>query len=276
MFVILRVGAAPEGFFKKAKISKAVNAACLQSVSTENGLPFYMLDIPEGISITAWETVEKKCGRYASRIVAPRNLTLPDCGKIRRFVPTSMHSLLTFNTALKIIGKAKIPPETVSITLTDINARHAQVLNRLLPYASTVRVVTAHPERYASACEKAFDEYGASVILRSSYEASAKPDIVICCDGRLSPAAENAAVFCFKSKTFGKLHFRGSGADLNAAHKEIIPENIDPVDFSGAVTELCGSAEYKSSLFKSITVSCTECKNKLPEECLKCFSQGRL
>ncbi len=276
MFVVLRVKPAPEGIFRKRRIKKAINSACLQSVSTENGLPFYLLDIPDGIAPSVWDTVEKKCGRYASRIVAPRTLALPDCGKIRRFTPPAMHSLLTFNTAAEAIRKACIPPENISITLTDINARHSSGLNALLPLSSTLRVITAHPERYASACEKAFSEYGASIILRSDYEQGVKPDIVICCDGRLSPKAENAAVFCHKNKSCGKLHFKGCGIELNPHHGDIIPENIDSIDFAGALTELCGSSEYKQSRFSLLESSCNKCKNARPEDCLLCFVQGKM
>lgn len=276
MFVVLRVKPAPKGMFAKRKIRKSLNSACLQSVSTENGLPFYLLDIPDGIAPSLWAAVEKKCGRYASRIVAPRTLALPDCGKIRRFTPSAMHSLLTLNTAAAIIKKADLPPEKISITLTDINARHSSGLNTLLPLASTLRIITAHPERYASACEKAFGEYGASVILRSDYESGAKPDIVICCDGRLSPKAENAAVFCHKNKSCGKLHIKGGGIELHPHHRDIIPESIDSVDFAGALAELCGCTEYRHSRFAKIDISCKKCKNPDAAKCLRCFASGKL
>ena len=275
MFVVLRINPMPNGLFVNRKLKKIIENAHLQSVSTENGLPFYLLDIPEKIAPSAWNAVEKKCNRYASRIVAPRTLMLPDCEKIRRFTPSAMHSLLTFNTAAETIKKASVAPEKISITLTDANARHSSCLNALLPLASTLRVITTHPERYAVACEKAFNEHGASVILRSDYEPSAKPDIVICCDGRLSPKAENAAVFCHKNKTCGKLHFKGSGIVLNPHHSEIIPESIDGVDFAGAITELCGSSEYRQSRFSRLESSCSKCKNTRPEDCLLCFSQGK-
>lgn len=276
MFVVLRINSPPKGAFVKRKIRKAVNSAVLESVSTESGLPFRILDIPDGISPSDWENVEKKCGIYASRIVAPRNLTLPDCGKIRRFSPSSMHSLLTLNTAIKTIEKAKIPPENICITLTDFNARHASSLDALLPLASTLRIITAHPERYAHACEKAFVEQGASIILRSDYEPLSKPDIVICCDGRLSPKAENSAVFCHKNKTCGKLHLKGSGITLHTHHQNIIPESIDSIDFAGAITELCGSYEYKKSCFSLLESSCFKCENARPEDCLTCFVQGKM
>lgn len=271
MFVILRVNPPPKGIFAKSKTKKAVNEACIQTVGTENGLPFYMLDIPEGISRSMWETVEKKCGRYASRIVAPRSIPLPDTGKLKRYLPCSMNSSLTFNTAVDALKNADIPPDSISITISDYGARQASELCRILPFASLIRVITAYPERYALPCEKAFREFGASVVIRSCYDPSTKPDVIICCDGRLSPHAEKAAVFSHKSKTFGSLHFKGAGTLLSSFHSEVIPESIDTVDFTGAVTELCGGSEYKNSIFREIDVSCKKCENRTPAKCLNCY-----
>ena len=275
MFVVLRVNSPPKGIFAKSKMKKAVTEARIRTVSTENGLPFYMLDVPEGMSRSMWETAAKKCGRYASRIVAPRSIPLPDVGKLQRFLPCSMTSVLTFNTAVHTLKNADIPPDSISITVSDYGARQASELCRILPFASRIRVITAYPERYALPCEKAFNDYGASVVIRSCYEPSSKPDIIICCDGRLSPHGSEAAVFSHKSKAFGKLHFKGSGTELREAHRAIIPENIDPVDFTGAVTELCGSSEYKKSLFREIDISCKRCENRTPAQCLECFAAGK-
>lgn len=276
MFVVLRVNAPKKGVFAKSKIKKAVSDARVRTVSTENGLPFYMLDVPDGMTLSMWETVEKKCDRYASRIVAPRSTVLPDIGKIHRFVPAAMPSLLTFNTAINTLKYADIPPDSISITVSDFSARQASDLNRILPFASIIRVITAYPERYAYACEKAFIDFGASVVIRPCYEPSQKPDVVICCDGRTSPCAENAAIFSHKNKTFGKLHFKGNGTELSSFHRTVIPESIDYVDFAGAVTELCGSNEYKNSCFSRIDISCEKCKNPNPSACLGCFASEKL
>lgn len=276
MFVVLRVNSPPKGIFAKSKMKKAVTDSHIQTVSTENGLPFYMLDVPEGMTRSMWETVGEKCGRYASRIVAPRSIPLPDAGKLQRFLPCAMTSVLTFNTAVDTLKNADIPPDSISITVSDYGARQASELCRILPFASLIRVITAYPERYAAHCEKAFRDFGASVVIRSCYEPSSKPDIIICCDGRLSPCAEKAAVFSHKNKTLGKLHFKGIGTELSDSHCAVIPESIDSVDFAGAVTELCGGSEYKSSCFSRTDISCKKCENQNPSACLECFAHGKL
>ncbi len=276
MFVVLRTSEAPKGFFKKIKYNRNLDLTQPETVRTQRGLPFFTLDIPESPNDAQWLKISEKCGRYASRIVAHRGISLPDYGGLKRFVPSYTTSLLNFNTALDIIKNADADPYEISITVTDRNAVHHSRIHKLLPFASSVRVATSYPERYASACKNALDEYGASVILRPSYEESEKRDIVICCDGGISPHMKSAAVFAYKHCTEGKLRFSGSGVSLAESHCEIIPDDIETTDFAGAVTELCGSGEYKNSVFSSLVSSCNICDNPTPQTCLNCLVDGRL
>lgn len=276
MFVVLRKIESPKGFFKKIKHNKILENSKPVTVATERGLPFFTLDISDIASDIQWEKIALKCGRYASRIVAPRSLSLPDYGGLKRFFPSYTPSLLNFNTALEVIKNADADPYDISITVTDRNAVHPSRIHKLLPFASSVRLITSYPEKYVSACKKALDEYGASIILRSSYEPSEKRDIVICCDGGISPFMSSAAVFGYKQCVMGKLSFSGNGVTLAENHREIIPDDIDSTDFAGAVTELCGSGEYKNSVFSSLVSSCNICDNPAPKMCLACFAQGRL
>lgn len=276
MFVILRANKAPKGFFKAKKHRKALAKAHAQSVATEKGLPFFILDIPPCPSEAEWERIAEKCGRYASRAVAPRSLSLPDFGRLKRFVPSFMPSVLVFNTALEAVREAAAEPCGICITLTDRNALHPSRIHKLLLLSSTVRVITAQPEKYASACKNALDEYGASLVIRPSYEPTAKPDIVICSDGGISPLMHSAAVFAGRHSPTGKIHFCGSGVKLTGSHSEIVPPDIDPVDFAGAVTELCGSSEYKNAVFSDVVSSCNICDEPSPSKCLKCYAEGRL
>lgn len=275
MFVVLRTVKPVKGIFKRRKQRKTINKSEASVCHTERGLPFFILDVLEGNQSSDWEKIAEKCGRYSSRIIAPRNYILPEQGKLKRFVPITMCSVLLFNTAEEIIRKARLSPENISVTVTDRNAVIQSAVNRLLPLASSVRIITSKPERYARACADAFDEYGASLIIRSSYEPTLKPDIVICCDGILSPAMQNAVIFTCKSKVCGKIRFLCSKIELSENHKSIIPDEIDGVDFAGALTELCGSTEYRCSSFSDLKINCSGCENTLPEECLRCSISGK-
>ena len=271
MFIILRTLKPANGYFNRKRQKKLLKNTQPISYSTENGLPFFILDILEernGISSTE---LEEKCGRYVSRIVAPRTLHLPDNGRIKRFIPGNSNGFFIFNTALEAIKNARLRPEELCITLIDRNACMNAEIHRILPFASSIRAITSHPEKYALQCHKIYDECGASVMVRPVYLPVAKKEIVICCDGATNEAMQRSAVFSFKRGVYGKLRLFCSDIELSEKHKEIIPESIDSADFAAAVTELCGSTEYKKSCFSHIESCCSDCTEKSPSECLNCY-----
>ncbi len=274
VFVVFRTNDIPKGFIKSKKTKKLLANAHTISVPTEKGFPFFILDIPSSPSNSQWEEIARKCGRYVSRIVAPRSLSIPEYGGMKRFLPLFMPSLLVFNTALETIKKSAPDPYKISITLTDRNAFHPSRVHKLLPFSSSVRIITAHPEKYALTCKKALDEYGASLILRSSYEVSGKTDIVICSDGGISPQMHSAIIFSHRPVTAGIMNFCGSGIALSEKHSSLIPADTDPIDFAGAVTELCSDGEYKNAVFSDVLRACNICDNPTTDKCLECCIGG--
>ena len=271
MFVVLNAVKAEKNFLKRRRQKKVILENGLHTVRSENSLPFYVLDMLESKRGIDWKTVSSECGRYASRVIAPKRFILPDESGLKRFVPVSMNSLLVFNTAKEIINQADLPTDSFSITLTDRNAVHPSRIPELLPLASQIRVITAFPERYASVCAKVYDEYGASLIIRSSYEQAAKPDAVICTDGAVTSSMKKAAVFACRRKSGGKLLFSGSNISLLPEHSAILPEDIDNIDFAGALTELCGFSGYRCSVFSEIETNCQNCNEQSPRKCFECF-----
>ncbi len=270
MFVILRLVDAEKNYFKaKKQIKKSVRSPAV--IRRENGaLPFCTVDIIRGKRGIIWDGVEEKCGRLASRVVAPKSIPLPDSGNLKRYIPSSIYASLVFNTAKSIISDSKADPDSFCITVTDRYALSASRVCELLPMCSCVRVITSRPEKYAPCLENALNSFGATIIVRSSYEPTQKPDIVISCDGVISAAMSNAAVFTSKKRTCGKLRFCGSGIDLTPEHAEFLPADIDPIDFAGALTELCGSSNYSGSCFSALGISCGKCADPIATNCLLC------
>ena len=270
MFVVLRPVAPEKGYFKRRKQIKSVMRSPAVICRNEGSLPFCVVDIASDKRGIIWSGVEEKCGRYASRIVAPRSISLPDGGNFKRFVPSSMAANLVFNTAVAVISGAAPEPDSFVVTVTDRCGLSASRICELLPLCSAVRIVTSKPERYASACEKALTEFGATLVLRSAYEPTQKPDIVISCDGAICAAMSDAAVFTHKKRTCGKIRFCGNGITLTPEHSDFLPEGIDPLDFAGAVTELCGCSDYSSACFSEISLSCQKCAEPSAASCLLC------
>ncbi len=272
MFIVLRVIKPANGFRKKLRQKKLISQSEPVPHSTENGLPFFTLDVLEEKNGINWSDVENKCGRYVSRIIAPRCVPLPDNGKLKRYVSGTFNGLLIFNTAAETIKNANLCPDDFAITVIDRNASLCGEISRLLPLTSCIRVITARPERYTECCQDIYDEYGASVIIRSAYEPCTKADIIICSDGTTTPAMEDSAVFSYKHTTYGRLRFFGNSLRLHEHHRAILPDSIDSTDFVSAVSELCGSTEYKATIFSNLEISCDSCSNISPSKCLRCYT----
>ena len=274
MFVVLGVTEQEKGFFKRRKQLKNYYRTPAVICKNPGGLPFFRVDVIGGKKGIIWNGFQEKCGRYSSRIIAPRSIPLPDASGVKRYSPSSMLPDFIFNTAKNTVARASASPDSFSLTVTDRCALFPSRICELLPLCSTVRIITLRPEKYASVCEKALTESGATLILRSSYEPTQKPDIVICCDGAANAAMSDSAVFAFRKKTCGKIRFIGSGINLTDAHRAFLPEGIDPLDFACALTELCGSREYSSSCFADIEISCRKCTSPSPEKCILCHIRG--
>ncbi len=271
VFIVLKTVKPEKGIIKRRNQLKSMKNSMPSVCKTDMGLPFYILETADGKKGIDWNTVSRKCGRYASRIVASHSVSLPDNSGLKRFIPISMNAILVFNTALKIIGSSDLPADRFAVTVTDRNAVTPSRLRELLPFSSAVKIITSHPEKFAAAAMEAYESHGASLMIRSRYEPSDKPEVIVCCDGAIMSSMDGAAIFTSKKTTVGKLRFVGKRVELSDYHKSIIPDDIETVDFAGALTELCGSGEYRQSSFAELETSCDECEDRSPEKCLGCF-----
>ena len=254
MFIILDIIKPPEKLRKRRRVIKEINSSSPEMHRTSGGLPFYTARICEEKGAVNWDAVNRKCSRYASRIIVPRTVYIPDSSALRRFVPKAFGSTLVFNTAINLLKSAAISPQSLALTLCDRNGILSGRLHELLEYSSVIKVITLHPERYAAACCKAYEEYGASVILRSSYEQAAKPELIIAADGCFSPLMHKSAVVAGKSFSAGALKIVYSDIDLNEEHATVLPNGIQAYDFAGALTELCFCRDYINSSFSQAEI----------------------
>lgn len=271
MFIVLRHNEVEKGYFKKKKQLKKIRNADVQTIKTDNGLPFYTVEIPVLGGNALWDGIEEKCGKYASRIVASRGIMLPDSSRIKRYIPTVLPSEIIFNTALSVLEGANCKPDSFVLTLTDRNGILSRRVCELLPFCSAVRVITCAPEKYAQPAAKALTDYGATLILRQSHSPVSKREIVVCCDGAITSSMSDCAVFSHKKYGGGKLMLCGSEIKLNEKHRSIIPDYINPIDFAGALTELCGCNGYSRSVFTDTAINGTACKAEHLSECIAAF-----
>ncbi len=274
MFVLLQSVSAEKGFFRRKRTAKKINSSPLETHRTKGGLPFYIARVCYGKHGINWSAVSKKCGRRACKIVAPRNIDIPDSSGFVRYIPKKFGSLLLFNSAVNLLKEAKAEPQKMCITVCDRCGIMADRLNELPPYASLIRIITASPERYAAACYRAYDEFGAVPVIRSTYEPTDKKELIIACDGHFSPLMKSSAIVTGRNISTGKLRIKYSGIALKEDHSALLPENTEAVDFAGALTELCVCSDYIKSSYESAEIRGTDILHSSPAEAFREYVQG--
>lgn len=254
VFVILKPVDAPGGYFASRKLKKSVDEKPAEFIRTADGMPFAVLEIFNGKNGIEWKKVIEKCGRYTSRVIVPKGISLPENQRISPFIPSRFLYNLCLNTALEILDTVKLSPDSFVLTLCDREAKFTQELCRLVPLCSSIKVITEKIEKYIPVCTDILEKTGASVILRTSFEKSSKRDAVIFCGGEKNEFVSADIVFAPDKTVRGKTTVIGSGVVLLEEHKSITGNGIDPVLFAGALTELCGSRTYENSVCERIDI----------------------
>lgn len=254
MFIILKPVDAPKGFRISKKLKKTINKNPAKYIKTSDGMPFAVLEIFRENNEIEWEKVAAKCGRYTSRVIAPNDLFLPENQRISPFIPSYFPSELCLNTALEILDTVKLPPDSFTLSLCDYDCRFIDKLRLLIPFCSSIKVITGRIEKYIPICTEILEKTGASVMLRSSFEKSGKRDAIIFCSGPKSELISADIVFSCDKSVRGKTTVIGSDVVLLEEHKEVIGKDIDSVTFASALAELCSSHMYENSVCERIDI----------------------
>lgn len=260
MFILFRHNYIDGNCFKRKKQLKNISKSEIRTVRTDGSLPFYITEIPIVRGSVLWKGIDGKCGKLASRVVASREISIPDGLPIKRYASTLLMPEIIFNTALEALKTSHLKPDSFSLTLTDRKGLVASKVCELLPFCSEIRVVTGSPEKYAQPVADALSNSGAVLIIRDSHRASAKPEIVICTDGAVAPSMNGCAVFAHRKYVGGKLMLTGGEITLCEKHRDIVPDYISPMDFAGALTELCASADYDNAVFSDTEINSSACR----------------
>ncbi len=254
VFFIIKTVEPCEGFFSARKQKREISEKPPTAYRTEHGLPFMSAEVLCGEKGLDWDEIRAKCGRYSSRLILPKSIDIPDDAGVSRFIPSAMKAILNFNTAVEIFNIASLPASSFSLSVIDLNARFAGKLCKLLPLCSSIKIITDRPEIYAPYCAEAYEKCGASVMLREKFEKGSLRDAVICCENDYEFTDIPEIVFSYSGGDCGNTTVHGSGIRLTDEHRRIIGESIDPVDFAGALTELCSCREYCNSVYENINI----------------------
>ncbi len=247
MFAVLNFVSPAGGYCERRKQKVYLRKSEPSVVRTAGGLPFFIVSVLMDKKGVDWESLLKRLGKCSVRVIAPYSVALPD--SLHRYTPKRLLPVMVLNTAIELIKMSAVPAQGLSVTLTDSGALLCGRALSLLPLASTVRIVTRHPEKYSSCAFEAMEKHGASLIITDSFDASVHHGIVICTDNCLPSAVNAVCVISHSRCPRGCMSVNGSGVEIDEAYLKVLPEGIDLLDFAGALLELCGVGSLMTKSF---------------------------
>lgn len=256
MFAVLNFIEPASGYFDRRKQKLYLRKSEPKIIRTPCGLPFFVVDVLLDKKGVDWEALRAHLGKCAVRVIAPRDIALPDT--IRRYTAKRLIPLMVFNTAVNLLERISAAPQGLCITLTDSAALLTGKALQLLPFAAQVRIVTRYPEKYKSCVHEAMEESGASLIVTDYLDSSSFTDIIICTDNCLPAAVNASCVISYARSPRGCLSVNGNGIYTDERYNSVLPKNIEPLDFAGALLELCGCASLTDSCFAALMYSGAE------------------
>ena len=108
-----------------------------------------------------WTAVRRAAGHESGQMLLPFGVKPPDSSRIRAFSGHALNQKMMTDAAAVLLRKAAIDPRLVCVSVYDEHAVMPDLPLLFLPFASEIRVVTTHADRYERQRHIAMIQYGA-------------------------------------------------------------------------------------------------------------------
>lgn len=253
MFVVIEKDEEQEGIFERFKDLFRQPLVEKRKVEVPNALPYYIINAKSYHGVCPWEKVEEAAGALRLRVLLPPETVLPPESLLRPFEPAVFFERLLFNTAVDAIKKMHLDPCRVSVTVFDENAYLIDLVERLVPLAFQLRIITNCGAAYEQLGAYLLERFGISLLVSARADNSVlSSTFIISASGKAVPLIFPGILFTNrKEKLMNAVVMSGKGFDLPKKYTELLPKNIEPAVFAGALYELCGADELGQMRYNS-------------------------
>lgn len=140
----------------------------------------------------------------------------------------------------------KLDPARVFVTVVDENAYVVDMVEKLCPFASLIRVITSCEREYSCLAEKLLGKYGLSMLIGAKADADILDSTVIISPFSIPvPLTYRGILFTNeKRRMMNAVVLSGGGKiTLPEKYQKLLPESVDPLCFASALYELCAVDE---------------------------------
>ena len=248
MFVALSV-AEPAGRCERRK-RKRNAPLTVERIAVPGAFSFYRMTVQTNSRQLPWNAIAEAAGSLRGCFLLPPGLTVPPECRVRAFVPQVLPQFLLFNFGVFVLNRRGV--RKADLTVVDPQALFADRLERLLPFAATLRVLTARPACYSSTRRRLLELCGLTVCVAPLYAPLPEHGVLLSLSAARVPRLFDGLLFTNENRRL----LRGEtvvGKDvlLPPRIEALRPPGIDRVQFASALFERCGAEELQSVRFSN-------------------------
>ena len=219
-----------------------------QRYNLPSGDAFFTVTADRHLGRIPWKKLEKCLGILRKNILLPEDMTIPPDINITAFTPDILPHLLLINSATDYIIRHKQSFRSKSLTIFDEKGIYQSYIEQLLPYFSSIRIITADTEKYEALLQALLENYGFSLII--SDEEAFGSDIVISHQCKVPLYFEGTVFTNEKRYLMNGEVLSGSEIVLPDQYENIRPKNISPLLFASALYEKCKETSLSNLRYK--------------------------
>lgn len=243
MFAVLNIRPKSDKVYKRMWEYAFPKKTEILQTAVRNGAPFFTVNVSRIRGEIPWDEISFYAGNCAERMLLPKGVIPPATSRVKAFVPKLLPQRVLFNTACELLSRISKNPIGKTITLIDMNGDLTREVHRLVPFASTVRVVTKKEELYEPFSEKIMEDFGASLLITDNVDSAADSNIIIAPDGLTDEILPSKTCIVFSGReqpSQGYVSVTGRDMNLQPCYRRIVPQGIEPDIFAAALFEKCG------------------------------------
>lgn len=210
----------------------------IERIALPGAFSFYRMTVRPRGSVLPWNAVAAAAGSLRGRFLLPKGVTAPEGSGVGVFVPEKLPLFLLLNLAADVLAHRKV--QAADVTVLDPAGVLSGRVERLVPFAGTLRVLTARPERYAEVRRSLLEEAGLSLCLAPPTAPLPERGVLLSLSAERVPRTFGGLLITGENRLF--LHgetFAGRDVLLPPELEALRPPGIDRVQFASALEECC-------------------------------------
>ncbi len=214
---------------------------------------FYKIKVPLHKGEIPYDKLKRISSGVGDGLIFPKDFKCEESTGIKIYSSRYFKETVLFNTAVSLIKESVFEPTQTVITLVDKKGVLASEVNRIVPYAYEIRVVTDNIRAYEFAHRRIMNEYGLSVLVSDKLSSISKEGIVISYDSSFIPLYFKGLVLTAEKRflPFARV-LVGEGITADEKYRALCPENVDAEAFLSALCEVCFIRELRKTEYEKL------------------------